>query len=83
MSNKTQAAKGASWLLETILLSICLEHGKMIEEIFGRVKDVSWPVFDAVNQPPIRITNPVAVAGICTRLRGWVFSLREGRPGVS
>ncbi len=24
--------------METILLSICLEHGKMIEEILGKVK---------------------------------------------
>ena len=28
-----------SWPMETILLSICLEHGKMIEEILGRLKE--------------------------------------------
>jgi hypothetical protein len=28
-----------SWPLESILLSICLEHGKMIEDILGRLKD--------------------------------------------
>jgi hypothetical protein len=28
-----------SWPLETILLSICLEHGKMIEEILGKLKE--------------------------------------------
>jgi len=28
-----------SWLMETILLSICLEHGKMIEEILGKLKE--------------------------------------------
>jgi hypothetical protein len=27
-----------SWPMETILLSICLEHGKMIEQILGRLK---------------------------------------------
>ena len=27
-----------SWPMETILLSICLEHGKMIEEIRGKLK---------------------------------------------
>ena len=27
-----------SWPMETILLSICLEHGKMIEEILGKLK---------------------------------------------
>ena len=27
------------WPMETILLSICLEHGKMIEEILGRLKE--------------------------------------------
>ena len=27
-----------SWPMETILLSICLEHGKMIEEIVGKPK---------------------------------------------
>ena len=27
------------WPMETILLSICLEHGKMIEEILGKLKD--------------------------------------------
>jgi len=25
--------------METILLSICLEHGKMIEEILGKLKE--------------------------------------------
>ena len=28
-----------SWPMETILLSICLEHGKMIEEILGLLKE--------------------------------------------
>jgi hypothetical protein len=28
-----------SWLMETILLSICLEHGKMIEEILAKLKE--------------------------------------------
>jgi len=27
------------WPMETILLSICLEHGKMIEEILGKIKE--------------------------------------------
>ena len=27
------------WPMETILLSICLEHGKMIEEILGKLKE--------------------------------------------
>jgi hypothetical protein len=27
------------WSMETILLSICLEHGKMIEEILGLLKE--------------------------------------------
>jgi hypothetical protein len=27
-----------SWPMETILLSICLEHGKMIEEILQKLK---------------------------------------------
>jgi hypothetical protein len=27
------------WPMETILLSICLEHGKMIEEILGLLKE--------------------------------------------
>jgi hypothetical protein len=27
-----------SWPMETILLYICLEHGKMIEEILGLLK---------------------------------------------
>jgi hypothetical protein len=27
-----------SWAMETILLSICLENGKMIEEILGKLK---------------------------------------------
>jgi hypothetical protein len=27
------------WPMETILLSICLEYGKMIEEILGRLKE--------------------------------------------
>jgi hypothetical protein len=27
-----------SWPMETILLSICLEHGKMTEEILGTLK---------------------------------------------
>ena len=26
-------------MMETILLSICLEHGKMIEEILGLLKE--------------------------------------------
>jgi hypothetical protein len=39
MSNKAQAAKGSSWPMETILLSICLEHGKVIEEILGKLKE--------------------------------------------
>ncbi len=29
------------WPMETILLSIFLEHGKIIEEILGEVKDCS------------------------------------------
>ncbi len=29
------------WPMETILLSICLEHEKMIEEILGKLKDCS------------------------------------------
>ena len=28
-----------SWPMETILLSIILEHGKMIEEILGKLKE--------------------------------------------
>jgi hypothetical protein len=28
-----------SWPMETILLSICLDHGKMIEDILGRLKE--------------------------------------------
>jgi hypothetical protein len=28
-----------SWPMETIPLSICLEHGKMIEEILGKLKE--------------------------------------------
>ena len=28
-----------SWPIETILLSICLERGKMIEEIQGKLKE--------------------------------------------
>jgi hypothetical protein len=39
MSNKGQAAKGSPWGMDTILLSICLEHGKMIEEILGKLKE--------------------------------------------
>ena len=27
------------WPMQTILLSICLEHGKMIEEILGKLKE--------------------------------------------
>jgi len=27
-----------SWPMEIILLSICLEHGKVIEEILGKIK---------------------------------------------
>ena len=27
------------WPMDTILLSICLEHGKMIEEILGKLKE--------------------------------------------
>jgi len=27
------------WPMDTILLSICLEHGKMIEEILGLLKE--------------------------------------------
>ena len=27
------------WPMETILMSICLEHGKMIEEILGLLKE--------------------------------------------
>ena len=27
------------WPMETILLSICLEHGKLIEEILGLLKE--------------------------------------------
>jgi hypothetical protein len=40
---KMQSSAGVymahSWPMETILLSICLEHGKMNEEILGRVKE--------------------------------------------
>jgi hypothetical protein len=28
-----------AWPMATILLSICLEHGKMIEEILGKLKE--------------------------------------------
>ena len=28
------------WPMDTILLSICLEHGKIIEEILGLLKEV-------------------------------------------
>ena len=28
-----------SWPMELILLSICLEHGKMIDEILGKIKE--------------------------------------------
>ena len=28
-----------SWPMETILLSICLEHGKMIEDILGELNE--------------------------------------------
>ena len=27
------------WPMDTILMSICLEHGKMIEEILGLIKE--------------------------------------------
>ena len=27
------------WPMDTILVSICLEHGKMIEEILGKLKE--------------------------------------------
>ena len=27
------------WPMETTLMSICLEHGKMIEEILGKLKE--------------------------------------------
>src|SRR5512135_216370 len=47
--------------METILLSILLEHGKMIEEILGKLKDSSCPILNIVNQSPIRIINSVAV----------------------
>jgi hypothetical protein len=30
------------WPMETILMSICLEHGKVIEEILGLVKEKKW-----------------------------------------
>ena len=30
-----------SWPMETISLSICLEHEKMIEEILGKLKEKS------------------------------------------
>jgi len=30
-----------SWEMETILVSICLEHGKMIEEILGGPEEKS------------------------------------------
>ena len=43
------------WPMETILLSICMEHGKMIEDIWGKFKDCSSPVLDVVGQPPFRI----------------------------
>jgi hypothetical protein len=33
--------KWLPWPFETILLSICLEHGKMIEEILGLRKEKS------------------------------------------
>jgi hypothetical protein len=29
------------WPMDTILFSICLEHGKMIEEILGKLRDCS------------------------------------------
>jgi hypothetical protein len=29
------------WPMESILLSICLEHGKMIEDILGLLKEIS------------------------------------------
>jgi hypothetical protein len=31
--------KAHSWPMEAILLSICLEHGKTIEEIMGKLKE--------------------------------------------
>jgi hypothetical protein len=27
------------WPMDTILLSFCLEHGKLIEEILGKLKE--------------------------------------------
>jgi hypothetical protein len=43
-------------------LSICLEHGKMIEEILGEPEKSSWPIRDIVNLPSIRIINSGAIA---------------------
>lgn len=29
-----------SWPMQTILLSICLEHGKLLEEILGKLREM-------------------------------------------
>jgi AMMECR1 domain-containing protein len=34
------------WQMETILPSICLEHGKMIEEILGKLKEKADGISD-------------------------------------
>jgi hypothetical protein len=39
MHTSAGAYMAHSWPMETILLSICLEHGKMIEEIPGKLKE--------------------------------------------
>jgi hypothetical protein len=39
------------WPMETILLSICLEHGKIIEEILGLLKEKKeWRFFMSLNR---------------------------------
>ena len=39
MHTSTGVYMANPWPMDTILLSICLEHGKLIEEILGRLKE--------------------------------------------
>ena len=39
MHNSARVYMANPWPMETILLSICLEHGKMIEEILGKLTE--------------------------------------------
>jgi hypothetical protein len=55
------------WPMETILLSICLELGKMIEEILGKLKESSRPILNIVDQAPTRIINAITVNAVKER----------------